>query len=47
MGYIWHTKRVKDMARSVVVIEKNRANITHGYRRRDYILNKKIFFYQF
>ncbi len=41
-----HQKLI-DMAEAVVVIEKNRANITHGYRRRDYILNKKIFFYHF
>lgn len=33
-------------AEAVVVIEKNRAYITHGYRRRDY-LDKPIFFYHF
>jgi len=40
MGTLAHQN--KDM-QNVVVIEKNRAHITQGYRRRDYILNKRIF----
>jgi len=39
-------QRLIEEAEGVVVIEKNRAYITHGYRRRDY-LNKPIFFYHF
>ncbi len=44
--HLAHQKLI-DMAEAVVVIEKNRANITHGYRRRDYILNHEDIFLPF
>ncbi len=43
--HLAHQKLIKEVE-AVVVIEKDRAYITHGYRRRDYV-KKPIFFYHF